>query len=291
MYYFTGQTASDAYKEVCRALTTAPTVSARGLKTKEVVMAHIELLDPRARIVTQKGRDLDMRYCVGELCYFLAGRTDLASIYHYSKFWAKVSDDGKTVNSAYGYRLFNAKNMHDYTQLDYIVEVLIADPSSRKAVMPIYDRQDAHDSRDNPCTMFLQFLIRDNALQCHVFMRSNDVWLGLPYDIAFFTLVQEIVYMKLTRYVSNLTLGHYFHNAISMHAYENNWTGVYDCSTETNMPNHSVPELTLLDVDNWFNDLLTFEKAERGVVHYKKSGHATLFQSWAKLQLTSDKRS
>jgi len=198
-----------------------------------------------------------------------------------------VSDDGKTVNSAYGNRLFTIKNNHNYTQLDYIVDVLIADPSSRKAVMPIYDRHDAHESKDNPCTMFLQFFIRNNALECHTFMRSNDAWLGLPYDVAFFTLVQEIVYMRLIRRIANLTLGSYFHNVTSFHAYAKDWAGITTCANEGVYHLYTVPALVFTDIDSWFNDLLTFEKAKRGVVHYKQMGPATLFQTWAKQQLTN----
>jgi len=287
MLVMTGASISELYTATCVALTKAPKVTARGLETKEIIGLSLELTDPRARIITNVGRAIDMRYCIGELCYFLAGRTDLASIYHYSKFWAKVSDDGKTVNSAYGHRLFTIKNNHAYTQLDYIVDVLIDDPSSRKAVMPIYDRHDAHDSKDNPCTMFLQFFIRNNCLQCHTFMRSNDAWLGLPYDVACFTLVQEIVYTKLIRRISNLELGSYFHNVTSFHAYAKDWEGIAACAKEKDLAECIVPALTFVDTDSWFNDLLTFEKASRGVVLYKQMGPTTLFQTWAKQQLTN----
>lgn len=282
----TGQSISEIYKKVCTKLITAPVVVARGLATKELMGVKLCLTNPRARFVTQRARDMDIRYCVGELCYFLDGRTDLASIYHYSKFWAKVSDDGKTVNSAYGHRLFYVKNKHENKQLMYIIDTLLDDPSSRKAVMPIYDKDDAHESKDNPCTMYMQFMIRDNKLHCHVYMRSNDVWLGLPYDVAFFTLVQEIVYMSLLRKMPGLELGSYFHNAGSLHAYEQNWLGVEQCAEERS---HLGPitYLTYVDVDNWFNDLLTFEKAQRGVVHYKNSGPTTCFQLWCKAQLTN----
>lgn len=275
------------YSEVCKALIVAPKVVTRGFTTKELIDVHFELTKPRARIVTQHNRNMNLRYWIGELCFFLDGRTDLASISYYSKFWNKVSDDGKTINSAYGYRLFKQVNMHNYTQLVYIIDILMKDPFSRKAVMPIYNFNDARISNDNPCTMFLQFIIRNDTLQCYTFMRSNDIWLGFPYDIAFFTLVQEIVYMQLLRTYPDLQLGSYYHNVISLHVYENNFEAIEKCAYEQDLSTFTTPALVFNDVDNWFNDLLTFEKAQRGVVLYKNSGFKTRFQEWAKDQLIS----
>lgn len=281
--------ATTMYQKCCAALVNAPVVVARGLATKELIGFRGEITNPQNRLVLNPSRALDRRYLVGELCYFLAGRTDLASIYHYSKFWAKVSDDGETVNSAYGYRLFYEKNTHEYTQLDYILDILKEDPYSRKAVMPIYNKDNAHKSNDNPCTMFLQFFIRNNALECHAFMRSNDIWLGFPYDVAFFTLVQEIVYLSLKHPYPDLLLGSYFHNVTSLHAYERDWKGVKNCSAAEAYTPEVPPLLMPNDIDNWFNDLLTFEKAQRGVVYYKKSGFVTPFQDWCKSQLLLNK--
>jgi thymidylate synthase len=289
MLLLKADSASVLYHNCCKALTNAEEITARGLKTKEIIGFRAELTSPQNRLICNPSRALDKRYLVGELCYFLAGRTDLSSIYYYSKFWAKVSDDGETVNSAYGHRLFYDKNAHKYTQLDYVLDMLKEDPYSRKAVMPIYGKDNAYKSSDNPCTMFLQFFIRDNALECHTFMRSNDIWLGFPYDIAFFTLVQEIVFMALKHYFTNLRLGSYFHNVTSMHAYERDWLGVSKCSEPEAYQPEVQPSLTTPDISNWFNDLLTFEKAKRGVVLYKKSGFTTPFQDWCKAQLVSNK--
>lgn len=291
MFATSGQSMNEIYSDVCKALTLAPIVTTRGLTTQEVTEAHLVLFNPLNSIVTLTERNLDMRYCLGEICYYLDGRTDLASIYSYSKFWAKVSDDGKTVNSAYGYRLFYAKNKYEFKQLEYVIDVLISDPYSRKAVMPIYNKDDAHDSKDNPCTMFVQLLIRGNSLECHVTMRSNDVWLGLPYDVAFFTLVQQIAYTKLKRTYPDLKLGFYFHNVTSLHAYEKDWAGVSRCSValRSSMNLDSVPALNCIDIDNWFNNLLTFEKAQRGCVLFNNAGPETPFQAWGKAHLNSVK--
>jgi len=262
-------------------------VNARGLMTKELINAQIRLTNPRSRIITSPARKIDMRYLVGELCFFLDGRTDLASIAHYSKFWEKVSDDGQTVNSAYGNRLFVETPQHVNAadnQFCYAIKCLIDDIHSRKAVMTIYAPTDARESKDNPCTLTLQLMIRDGKLHMFTNMRSQDFWLGVPYDFAFFTLVQEMALMFLQDDYRDLTLGEYFHNVASLHVYERHWDALKAVAHMRGKPNDP-PPLVRTDVINWFDDLLTFEKSKRGVVLYKNDSRRTKFQDWCKQYL------
>src|SRR5574340_1071606 len=279
---FVGQDISSIYKDICSSLVTyGACVSVRSLKTLEISNAQIQLYNPRNRIVNFRARDLSMKYFVGELCYFLGGRTDLASIAHYSKFWHSVSDDGVSVNSAYGARLFTL-NGHYQIQFDYAIRNLVVDKDSRKAVMTIYQPEDSRESKDNPCTIFLQLIIRNNKLDMYTFMRSNDIWLGTPYDVAFFTIVQEIALVKLQYTYPELRLGTYFHNATSLHAYERHWNAIARLGLEGSHVLVKVPRLTPVDVSSWFNDLLTYEKSKRKVVLYKNESEQTQFQTWCK---------
>ena len=254
--------------------------------TKEICNIQLQLFDPRRRFITLKARDMDMRYCVGELCHFLDGRRDLASIAHYSKFWKKVSDDGKTINSAYGYRIFRQKNYADRTQFGHAIQCLKDEATSRRAVIMIHNTEDAKQTKDEPCTIFLQLLIRNNRLHLFANMRSQDIWLGVPYDIAFFTLVQEIAFVILKQVYRHLLLGAYYHNVTSLHAYERDLDAlslVAESRPVTNtlmLPN--APALTSDDIDTWFNDLITYEKASRGIVTYKYESTTTRFQDWCK---------
>lgn len=253
-------------------------IRTRGLLTKELTNVQLILNNPTNRFIDNTARLMDMRYFVGELCYFLDQRTDLASIVHYSKFWNKVSDDGYTVNSAYGFRLFNKPS-----QLEYVIKTLANDTYSRKAVMTIYDKQDSKESNDNPCTMNIQFLIRNNNLLCFVNMRSNDIWLGLPYDVAFFTIVHEIVWLKLKCYMPNLCIGPYHHNVTSMHVYDHNFAALTNvANTLSSIIPLVAPPINLTDISYWFNDLIDYEKAYRKTLTYKTGWHITPFQTWCK---------
>ena len=214
------------YKRTIMNLLDDPTyiVKPRGMKINEDLNSQLILANPRKRFITIPERKISNRYLAGEFCFYMAGSDSLSFIEYYSKFWQKVSDDGKTVNSCYGKKLFYDINRHDISQFNYAKEQLLKDEDSRKAIAIIYTRNNADlNTKDNPCTMNLQFFIRINHLMLTVYMRSNDIWLGTPYDIGFFTMVQELMLIRLqrtgTKY-KDLILGSYTHLVGSLHLYE-----------------------------------------------------------------------
>lgn len=280
---FKGKDLDSVYRDAAFWLSAnAPVVTARGLATKEAMCAQLHILDPRARVLESPARAMSMRYLIGELCFYLDGRRDLKSIAHYAKFWERVSDDGETVNSAYGYRLFEYGRYR--SQFEYALWCLEKDMHTRKAVMMIYHPADAKESKDNPCTVGLQLLVRDMKLHLVVTMRSQDFWLGVPYDVAFFALVQEMMWVYLRKTYPGLKLGEYYHNVGSLHVYEKNWEDIKGAARGKH-ESTCMPMLTDVDVFNWFDDLLTYEKSKRGVVLYKSESRRTAFQDWAKLYL------
>jgi thymidylate synthase len=242
---------------VCRALYLyGDDVTTRGLKVRELTNVQLELKQPRARIASSKVRKMSMRYMVGELCFYLNKSTRLEDIAYYGSFWRRVSDDGETVRSAYGNRLFNG-------QFKYAIDCLFSDKYSRKAVMSIYAASDAVESKDNPCTIALQLLIRRDKLDCYAFMRSNDGWLGLPYDLAFFTIVQEMALVVLQPAYPGLTMGSYFHHATSLHCYDEHVDALWPIAEERGLTSVDMPEMTKQDVTEWFSELLMWEQAYR----------------------------
>ena len=125
--------------------------------------------------------------------------------------------DGGTFHGAYGTR--TRRQMVD------VVDGLRMNTDTRQAVVTIWDP--AYDSRggyrDMPCTISLQFLLRDYELHMLTYMRSNDVWLGLPYDVFQFTQLQCAVAGSL-----GVQVGTYVHTAGSLHVYDRDASKVED---------------------------------------------------------------
>jgi len=210
----------------------------RGTTTRELLNYNITLRNPRNRIILFPDRKTSLKYLLGELCWYLSGSPNPAGILPYAKFWDGIRNSGGyatyntgDVNSNYGHRLFghhepslcygDNEDIGMISQWEKVQTILRADPDSRQAIMNIHLPADRHPgNKDVPCTLTLQWFIREDALHLIVNMRSNDVILGFTNDVFQFTMLQEIMAVQLREFYPNLDVGYYFHNAGSMHIYD-----------------------------------------------------------------------
>jgi thymidylate synthase len=205
--------------------------SPRGMKVRETLGFQFKITNPRDRIPYIKERDFAVSYMVAELVYYLSGNDSIDWIANYSKFWKGISDDGLTANSAYGARIFKphariaAGIDHKWSQWDYIINELASDNDSRRAVIHLRSPHDSILAKlDVPCTLTLQFLLRNDKLNLVVSMRSSDCIFGLAYDVPAFTVFQELMASELTsRLGREIGLGDYIHTSNSLHIYERNF--------------------------------------------------------------------
>ena len=201
------------YKRICNDLNEAQEV--RG--TKELNNYTFTLTDLENNVINV--RDISKSYICGELLWYALGRNDVNFINKFAGLWGRISDDGKTSYSAYGDIVFRR---HGFNQVEKIIQLLCNDSESRRAVINFnVPNENVIETKDEICTIALQFIIRDGKLNCTGIMRSNDVWYGLPYDVIFFT--------ELTKYIArrlNVEVGTYTHDVISLHAYERNYEDI-----------------------------------------------------------------
>lgn len=186
------------------------------------------VLDPEASTYCL-GRYPSQEYLEKELDFYASGSRQLEDAVKMSKFWSKCSDDGKTINSNYGFLLFRDENKHGFTQFGHAINCLRNNPDSKKAVMTLYSKEHAYISNDNPCTLIINLYIQGDALNMQVIMRSNDLWYGLPYDLPFFRVVHYTALAMLKRTYPNLELGYHIHQALNLHFYEWAFDKFRDC--------------------------------------------------------------
>jgi len=129
--------------------------------------------DGNRALLVHPTRKLNYRFAVAEWLWIAAGRGDLTPLVRYNPRMAEFSDDGTRLAGAYGPRLAH--------QWGYVLDKLREDPDSRQAVAQIWTANPGR-SKDVPCTMAAQFLLRGGRLHSIWTMRSSDLWLGLPYD-------------------------------------------------------------------------------------------------------------
>lgn len=163
---------------------------------------------PFERVLFDKKRDANPIFHLMESIWMLAGRNDVAFLQQFNKRMGEFSDDGKTFNAAYGYRW---RKHFGRDQLDEVIKLLRRDPTTRQAVVQIWDEADlTKKTKDKACNTQMIFDTRNNRLNMTVYNRSNDIWWGAyGANAVHFSFVQEFVaaaigmHMGVYRQMSN----------------------------------------------------------------------------------------
>jgi len=185
----------------------AKKTSPRSFETREIIN-HTSVVDMSDPVVKNKARKMNYAFMYAEAYWILSGSNMAQDIAPYCKPIAKFSDDGVRFDGAYGPMVVQ--------QIRYCVDCLNSDLLSRQAVMSIW-RPNPRPSKDIPCTVSLQFLVRDGKINCIANMRSSDIWLGWVYDVFNFSCIANYIRLSLKH---SLRLGNLYLNAASQHLYE-----------------------------------------------------------------------
>lgn len=203
-------------------------VVSRGLETKEL-MGYTYNLPARVRFMCFDDRKLKMDYVKQEFLWYLLGEPRDLSICKAASMWAGLVNEDQTINSNYGYYIFNPKGgFEGKSNFERVKNTLTQDPYSRRATMVILNTDHLNSTtKDYPCTVYINFLIRDNALHMFVRMRSQDAIYGMGNDAPFFSFIHELMYWTLRnneqKIFADLQLGNYQHSADSFHVYHRHY--------------------------------------------------------------------
>jgi len=235
------QTASSAWMYALSAVfADGHEVSPRGKKTIEM-LGYTCGLNMNEPVVAVGDRQLSYKFMAAEALWILSGSNKVADIAPYNARISEFSDDGQVFFGAYGPWVVD--------QLEYVVNSLVKDRDTRQAVMTMWQRN-PKPSKDIPCTVALTFNIRHNLLHCHAFMRSSDIWLGLPYDVFNFSMIAAKVaccYNTIVIQNERISLGSLQVTAASSHLYESNWedakkTSYHSLKKTERVPDHLIYE-------------------------------------------------
>jgi thymidylate synthase len=199
-------------RAIAGVLSDGRSVAPRGLPTVEVLGAQLLLRNPRRRMVDLPPvRVLNPAFAVAEAVWIIAGSAS-PWIFRFNDRLVGFADGG-ILRGAYGPRLRRWGGRID--QLDQVRRLLVAEPSSRQAAVQLFDpARDFAGHRDVPCTVGYRFFLRGGRLHMHTTMRSQDLWLGFPYDVFAATVLQELLAGWL-----GAKVGDYHHQVDSLHLY------------------------------------------------------------------------
>lgn len=211
--------------------------------TKEFAFTGIMLAAPWQREITLPYRKANIAAQIAETMWVLAGRNDIEFLSHYLPRAKDFSDDGATWRAGYGPRLrrwpayVNYKGQADINepvdQLVEVVELLRAEPETRRAVMSIWDpAQDYTSSKDIPCNNWLHFLVRNGKLHLHVATRSNDAMWGWSGINAF----EWSVLLEVVAGLTGHAVGNLHFSVSSMHLYAQHFERASNIANLTSEP-------------------------------------------------------
>lgn len=181
---------------------------------------------PAERVLFSPGRDANPFFHFFEALWMLAGRNDLGYLTQFVKRFEDYSDDGKTLAAAYGHRWRHwSQRQYLGDQLNKVVEILAGDPTSRRAVITMWDP--ARDllgpgGKDLACNTNIFLTVatggtdEPNRLNMMVNCRSNDlIWGACGANAVHFSVLQEYLAAQL-----GLSVGILWQNSWNYHAYK-----------------------------------------------------------------------
>lgn len=220
----------------------------RGQRTREKLDYGFRILNPKPEAIhtcDPERNKVIQDYTAKEVELYNSCSNRVEDFIKASKFWGKLANPDGTVNSAYGYLLWRKRShgnpnferhsciqdaQGEYevdktecarTPWEWAKQSLVSDKDTRQAIIRFsLPEHQWVGNKDQTCTLHGLFLIRDNRLNLTITMRSNDLTLGLVYDLPWFVSLIEKMRSELFDVYPDLKVGTYTHIVHSLHIYD-----------------------------------------------------------------------
>lgn len=203
-------------------------------------------------------KKLAWRSVVGELLWFLEGSTDerrLAEITHgkprseltdKKTIWTanadvqgvalgyRNDDEHKFLGPVYGSQW---RNFNGFDQIEIIIDQIKNNPDSRRIILSAWNVSEIPDMALPPCHTMAQFRVMNGKLSCQLYQRSADMFLGVPFNIASYSLLTHVL-----AHICELQVGDFVHTIGDAHIYSNHMDQV---KQQLAREPHALPQLAL----------------------------------------------
>ena len=150
---------------------------------------RFELSEGFPMVTTKK---LHLRSIVHELLWFLKGDTNVKYLQENGvRIWNEWADENGDLGPVYGkqWRKWEAKDGRIIDQVEQAIEQIKNNPNSRRIIVSAWNVGELDEMALMPCHAFFQFHVADGKLNCQLYQRSADVFLGVPFNIASYALL------------------------------------------------------------------------------------------------------
>ncbi len=202
-----------------------------GVDTISTFAEHytIDLSEGFPLLTTKK---MNFKALLHEVLWYLSGEDHIRNLRKHTKIWDAWADSEGNLETAYGryWRRFPSAQINPATgsyevkeidQVGEVIRILKTNPESRRMVISAWEPGNALFSKLPPCHYTFAFNVQAGRLNCHLTQRSGDIALGIPFNIAAYSLLTQAVAQEV-----GLPIGYFSHTIIDAHIYVNHIEGL-----------------------------------------------------------------
>ena len=166
-------------------------------------------------------KKLHTRSIIHELLWFIAGDTNIKYLQENGvSIWDEWADENGELGPVYGkqWRNWPTPDNETIDQLSGLIEQIKTNPDSRRLLLSAWNVAEIGSMALPPCHVMFQFYVADGRLSCQLYQRSADVFLGVPFNIASYALLTQMMAQ-----VCGLKAGEFIHTLGDAHLYSNHF--------------------------------------------------------------------
>ena len=210
-------------------------------------------------VVTTK--KVHLKSVIHELLWFISGETNIGYLQDNGvRIWNEWADENGDLGPVYGkqWRRWKTQDGTEVDQLAKAIEMIKTNPNSRRIIVSAWNAGELDEMALMPCHAFFQFRVANGKLDCQLYQRSADVFLGVPFNIASYALLTHMVAQ-----VCGLEAGEFVHTIGDAHLYLNH---LEQAKLQLSRESLSLPKLHLdqniMDIDEFTYESITVEGYE-----------------------------
>ena len=212
------------------------------------VFGHQMRFDLTAGFPLVTTKKIHTRSVFAELLWFLRGDTNVKWLQDRGvTIWDEWADEAGDLGPVYGYqwRSWPTPDGRHVDQIAQVVEQIHRDPDSRRHIVSAWNVADIPQMALAPCHTMFQFYVADGRLSCQLYQRSADVFLGVPFNIASYALLTQMVAAQ-----AGLEVGEFVWTGGDVHIYDNH---VEQVRTQLERDPYPYPSLRLAPRESIFD--------------------------------------
>lgn len=210
-------------------------------------------------------KKLHTRSIIYELLWFLKGETNIRYLQeHGVRIWNEWADENGNLGPVYGsqWRSWQTTDNRTIDQISQVIHQIKTNPDSRRLIVSAWNPGEVDKMALPPCHVLFQFYVAEGRLSCQLYQRSADVFLGVPFNIASYSLLTLMVAQ-----VCGLAPGEFVHTFGDTHLYLNH---IDQARQQLTRPPYPLPQMQL---NPQIDSIFGFQFEDFELVNYQSHPH------------------